>query len=214
MHRYRSCCTISLDAFPLTLQFFLCRVYRRTEITLGRVLGRGGFCAVSEVTTIKLQKENSSSAKTQTLKDEHDIHNIVQDRAFMEQHCLRGKKDCRYALKRIQASVMEDASTFILGVVDLAMEARFLAVIRHPNIIKMRAVAATNPYSVNEPFFLVLDRLYDILGTRISKWKKQQPKGMAKMMDRNGKKESLLWVERITVAYDLSCALDYLHKSK
>jgi len=133
----------------------------------------------------------------------------------MEQHCLRGtKKDCRYALKRLQASVSEDAQTFINGVVDLAIEARFLSVVRHPNIIKMRAMAVTSPYSVEQPFFVVLDRLYDILGTRLAKWKKLQPKGMGKMLDRKGKKESLLWIERITVAYDLSCALEYLHQSK
>jgi len=133
----------------------------------------------------------------------------------MEMHCLRGsKKECRYALKRLQASVSEDSQTFVNGIVDLAIEARFLSVIRHPNIIKMRAMALTDPFSVDKPFFVVLDRLYDILGPRIIKWKKQKPTGMAKVLDRKGKKEGLLWVERITVAYDLSCALQYLHESK
>lgn len=185
------------------------------EISLGRVLGRGGFCVVSEINNIKLLRNEKSEKGNQLLDDEHAIHNIVQDRSFMEMHCLRGsKKECRYAFKRLQASVSEDAQTFVNGIVDLAIEARFLAVIRHPNIIKMRAMAVTDPFSVDRPFFVVLDRLYDILGPRIAKWKKQKPTGMAKMLDRKGKKEGLLWVERITVAYDLSCALQYLHESQ
>jgi len=33
-------------------------------------------------------------------------------------------------------------------------------------------------------------------------------------MDRGGKKETEFWVERCTVAYDLACALKYLHDLK
>lgn len=194
---------------------FLSLIGYNLEITLGRVLGRGGFCAVSEITNIKLCTKEETTVGNKMLDDEHAIHNIVQDRAFMQRYCLRGKKKgSRYALKRLQAAVSEDGQTFVNGVVDLAIEARFLAVIRHPNIIKMRAMAVTSPFSAEHSFFVVLDRLYDILGTRIDKWKKQKPKGMGKMLDLKGKKESLLWVERVAVAYDLSSALQYLHESK
>jgi hypothetical protein len=185
-------------------------------LSLGRVLGKGGFCSVSEITKIVLKKKDQADESTSTrLDDEHTIQNIVQDRSFMETHCLRGKdKDCRYALKVLLPSCKDDAQTYINGVVDLAVEARFLSVIRHPSIIKMRAMAVTSPYSVSDPFFVVLDRLYDILGTRISKWKKQKPSGMMKLLDRSGKKESSFWIERITVAYDLAAALQYLHELK
>jgi hypothetical protein len=186
------------------------------ELTLGRVLGKGGFCAVSEITKIVLKKKDKADESTsERLDDEHAIQNIVQDRSFMETHCLRGKdKDCRYALKVLLPSCKDNAQTYINGVVDLAVEARFLSVIRHPSIIKMRAMAVTSPYSVTDPFFVVLDRLYDILGTRINKWKKQKPSGMKKLLDRSGKKESAFWIERITVAYDLAAALQYLHDLK
>lgn len=204
---------------PLTLLlhgFCKNRSLIHTELTLGRVLGKGGFCAVSEITKIVLKKKDHADASTsERLDDEHAIQNIVQDRSFMETHCLRGKdKDCRYALKVLLPSCKDNAQTYINGVVDLAVEARFLAVIRHPSIIKMRAMAVTSPYSVTEPFFVVLDRLYDILGTRINKWKKQKPSGMKKLLDRGGKKESAFWIERITVAYDLAAALQYLHELK
>lgn len=133
----------------------------------------------------------------------------------MEAHCLRGKgRDCRYALKQLQDSSWENAHTFVNGVVDLAVEASFLSVIRHPNIIKMRAMAVTNPYSPKETFFVVLDRLYDIMGTRIVKWRKQKPAGVRKLLDRKGNKERAFMAERLTVAYDLACALQYLHSLK
>jgi serine/threonine protein kinase len=180
------------------------------------VLGKGGFCVVSEISKISLRNESlNDDSMSEPLHDEHAIHNIIQDRSFMETHCLRGRdKDCRYAMKILLPSCSDSEQTFINGVVDLAIEARFLSVIRHPSIIKMRAMAEGNPFSTTQSFFVVLDRLYDILGTRITKWKKQKPKGVGKLMDRSGKKEYAFWIERITVAYDLVTALNYLHESK
>jgi hypothetical protein len=192
--------------------------FRITELEIGRVLGRGGFCVVSEVTkitleeTVESEKSSSVSPGGDKIRDEHQIHNFVQDRGFMETHCVRQGKDCRYAIKRLQESSAGDTQTFINGVVDLALEARFLSVIRHPNIIKMRGMALGTPFDWK--FFVVLDRLYDIMSTRLIKWKKQIPKGMGKLMDRGGKKELAFWVERCTVAYDLACALKHLHYLK
>lgn len=166
--------------------------------------------------TVSQEAEDESTPTEKKLDDEHAIHNVVQDRSFMQAYCIRGKgRDCRYALKKLQASCKEKAQSYINGVVDLAIEARFLSVIRHPNIIKMRAMAITSPYSVDEPFFVVLDRLYDILGTRLQKWKKQKPGGVLTMLcDRKGTREMSFLVERLNVGYDLSCALAYLHDMK
>lgn len=142
--------------------------------------------------------------------DEHHFQEIIQNRDFMAANCLRGKsKDCRYAIKIVQESSYKDPTTFVNAVVDLAIEARFLAVIRHPNIIKMRATSSGSPYAAD--FFVVLDRLYDTLTQRLVKWKKQKPTGLRKAMDRGGKKEAAFWLERVTVVYDLACALKYMH---
>jgi hypothetical protein len=181
------------------------------ELKLGRVLGRGGFCVVNEITNIKLM-DGEEKQGVQEHVDEYQIHNIVQDRRFMEKYCIRDGKDCRYAIKRLQDSAKKDAQTFINGIVDLAIEARFLAVVRHPNIIKMRAMGAGDPF--DSTFFVVLDRLYDILTTRLATWKKKKFGGLKKMLDRNGKKETAFWVERLTVGYDLACAIKYLHDTK
>jgi hypothetical protein len=186
-----------------------------TELDLGKVLGRGGFCVVSEVTKINLAKKtdaNTSSATNGggTPHDEHAIHNIVQDRAFMAEHCIRKGKDCRYAVKKVQESSSKDEHTFVNAVVDLAIEARFLSVVRHPNVIKMRAMYEGSPYKME--FFVVLDKLYDIMPDRIKKWKNQ--KGGVKSMFKSKKAKQAFWVERLTVAYDIACALSYLHGLK
>jgi hypothetical protein len=184
---------------------------------LGRVLGRGGFCVVNEITKINLLKRDEGSIQEKIIEnqDAYQIgsRNVIQGRNFMQAQCLRGKgKDCRYAIKTTQDSRYVDDSTFINGIVDLAVEARFLSVLHHPNIIKMRAMATCSPY--DSSFFVVLDRLYDTLSTRLVKWKQLKPRGLRKLLDRNGKKELALWIERCSFAYDLASALRFLHESK
>jgi hypothetical protein len=181
------------------------------EPKIGRVLGRGGFCVVSEVTKITL-KTGDTGHKEDMTDDEHYIHNIVQDRGFMAQHCIRQGKDCRYAIKKMQDSCRQDPQQFINAIVDLAIESRFLAVVRHPNIIKMRAMDNNDPFRPG--FFVVLDRLYDIMPVRLKKWRKQMKAPLKKMFDFGGKKQLAFWVERLTVAYDIACALSYLHGLK
>jgi serine/threonine protein kinase len=179
-------------------------------LTIGRVLGRGGFCVVSEVTKITLSDKGSEQGTNgKRSDDEHFIHNVVQDRSFMAQHCIRQGKDCRYAIKKVQDSSRNNEQVFVNAVVDLAIESRFLSVIRHPNIIKMRAMEEADPF--HSGFFLVLDRLFDIMPQRLKKWQKQQSGGFKKLFDRKGKKAQAFWVERLTVAYDIACALSYLH---
>ncbi|GKZ00660.1 hypothetical protein MPSEU_001018200 [Mayamaea pseudoterrestris] len=182
------------------------------ELTIGRVLGRGGFCVVNEISRIKLKKQaapTDGSNHTSDQADESVIYNVVQDRAFMEKYCIRDKKDTRYAIKKLQESAWRDPQTFINGIVDLAIEARFLSVIRHPNIIKMRAVGSGSPVSTT--YFVVLDRLYDTLSVRLNKWRQRKFTGIKRLLDRKGKKELAFWLERVTVAYDLTVALKHLH---
>jgi len=180
------------------------------ELSLGRVLGRGGFCVVNEVTNITLLEGDSSEPKENGgfSRDEHYIHNVVQDRSFMATHCTRKGKDYRYAIKRVQDKSKKDPSHYVNAVVDLATEARFLAVIRHANIIKMRAMEDASPYTSG--FFVVLDKLYDIMPARLKRWKKEEGGSLKKLFKSKNSKVNF-WVERLSVAYDLSCALSYLH---
>ena len=144
--------------------------------------------------------------------DEDYIQGVVQDRRFMQAHCLRSGKDCRYAFKGMQKARKQDASMFVNAVVDMALEAKFLAAVRHPNIIKMRAMASGDLCQAN--FFIIMDRLYDTLNDRIQQWQKKQSNGLVRLFDFQKKKEKRFIAERLTVAYDIASALEYLHNLK
>jgi hypothetical protein len=175
-------------------------------------LGRGGFCVVSEIKKVTLHDGAASKQKKKTNDDDEHFVNVVQDRNFMETYCIRNGKDSRYAIKRLSENVLKDHQLFVNGIVDLAIEAKFLSVFRHPNVIKMRATAVGPRCS--RDFFVILDRLYDILSIRLGTWKKRKPGGLKKLMDPKGKKATAFWLERIAVAHDLACALKYMHSLK
>jgi hypothetical protein len=202
-------CVVGVFEPPSTNNTFLLITI---ELQIGKVLGRGGFCVVKEVTKITLLQQEQTNGNNQCKSDdEHYIANIVQDRGFMAQHCIRKGKDYRYAIKMVQTSSRKEPQLYINAVVDLAVEARFLSVVRHPNIIKMRAMEGMG--SFQPTFFVVLDRLYDIMPVRITKWKKRAGNGLRAMLKSKKVKEAF-FVERLTVAYDIACALMYLHGLK
>jgi serine/threonine protein kinase len=63
-------------------------------------------------------------------------------------------------------------------------------------------------------YFILLDRLYDTLETRIRRWKLQEKKlsglrGLLKDPKQSQRKQ--LWMDRVLFAFDLSSALAYLH---
>ena len=132
----------------------------------------------------------------------------------MNRRCLRKGKFARYAIKTLSEECLNDPERYVGGVIDLAVESRFLSVIRHPNIIKMRAISDGNMY--DRGFFVVLDRLYETLTLKIADWKKKEgkSKGMGKLMDMKGKKKKKVFTERLLCVYDLSTALEYLHSQR
>lgn len=201
--------------------------YVLIELVLGRVLGRGGFCVVNEISKFNLDPNspNDHTAKANGgdfIDEEEDEFGelryeggaLVQDRKFIARRCLRQGKHPRYAIKMLSDECLEDPERFVGGVIDLAVECKFLSVIRHPNIIKMRGFSDGIPY--DRGFFVILDRLYNTLTMQIAEWKKKVDgtKGIGKLMDMKGKKKAKAWLDRLVVVYDLSTALEYLHSQK
>lgn len=178
------------------------------ELDVGRVLGRGGFCVVSEVQKIQIA-ENSTALRLSISNGEDVAQSFVQNKEFMAANYIRQGKDFRYAIKRVQESSRKDPHLFVNAVVDLAVEARFLSVVRHPSIIKMRAMSREP--STSSGFFLVLDKLYDILSSRLLEWNRAKFTGLKKLCDCGGKNERAFWAERCLVAFDLCKAIHYLH---
>lgn len=94
-------------------------------MTLGKVLGRGGFCVVHEVQSLILSSSRDNGSA-----------NELGTRAYMSEKAIRDG-DARYAIKKLSKEVIDDVHRFVQGTIDLAVESRFLAVINHPNIIKV-----------------------------------------------------------------------------
>ena len=154
----------------------------------------------------------------------HSYH--VTARQFLAQHCIRGAQSKnepstpRYALKRLRPEVMAEDDAYAMGAADLVVEARFLASLEHPNVVKIRGMAHGDcdafASGVEGHYFLVLDRLSETLTQRIGRWRKETKlwrKGRLKgnLFDRRGRKWNDHLARRVEVAFELANALKYLH---
>jgi serine/threonine protein kinase len=94
----------------------------------------------------------------------------------------------------------------------ISQEAKFLASISHPNIIKLRGMAAagTSGFSTMQErgYFLLLDRLQCTLEHKIDHWR-----NFDKALSLEGKKRKGFLAERLHVAFDVAAALSYLHRN-
>lgn len=170
-----------------------------SNLTLGKILGKGGFGTVWEVKGVKTDSKTASD-----------------EGQFIADHCVREDSgDARYAIKMLSEENVKNPTLFVQGTLDMAIETRVLSDTEHPNIIKARALAIVDPFSDN--YFIMMDRLYDTMEGRIKKWQKLAKflSGIGgKVFDRQGERKKELWDNRIMAAFDLSDALGYLHRKK
>ncbi len=115
----------------------------------------------------------------------------------------------RYVLKAVNKEV--DKITYMKGNVDIAMEAKFLSVLNHPNIIDMVGVSRSKPCTPG--YFLILEKMTDTLGSRIKKWMDRERlyQGVIGHFSGGKRKEAELYHEKIAASYDIANALFYLH---
>lgn len=85
-----------------------------------------------------------------------------------------------------------------------------MASLSHPNIIKLRGMAAagTSGFATmhERGYFLLLDRLQCTLEHKIDHWR-----NFNKAVSIDGKKQRAFLAERLHVAFDVAAALSYLH---
>jgi serine/threonine protein kinase len=219
--------------------------FNLSEITLGKMLGQGGFSTVTEILAfdvgkpvnpcfksqlfplpppIKIKEEEEEEESTTDEKDadaleEKEMATAFEEHArmFLAEHCLRKTGDSRYAIKAVTGDLkIRDETLYTQGMADIAIEARFLSNMQHPNIVKLRSVGKMNPFS--SEYFIVLDRLYDTLRTRMKKWsaRRARSEGMIGLLSYPfslcSTKRITLYEERVVAAFDLAAALAYIHK--
>ena len=162
----------------------------------------GGFSSVSVITSIELDE-------VYDLSDD--------DTANRKEFAATANKDKGgvYVLKTLRDDLAEDE--YIKGVVDLAIEADFLSVLSHPNIISMRALANSDPHESR--FFVILDRLSVTLERKFNYWRKVVGENAGYWLPccgyccANSLALHAVWKERMIVALDMAKAIKYLHDS-
>ncbi|CAJ1950271.1 unnamed protein product [Cylindrotheca closterium] len=203
-----------------------------SELKTGSELGSGCFGSVWEVKGFDLHGEsnnnNSEGAnpilrwpklkKEDPKKDVEVDSDEIESRNFIAKHCYRKNGDARYALKKLKPGTVEDELGFINGMNDLANETLFLSsLLNHPNVIKLRGIAMASMFS--EDYFVVLDRLYDTLHTRILKWKKKRKRANGlnagpMFRDRRRAVKEQMLEEKMKYAMDLVAAIAYIHEHR
>lgn len=190
--------------------------FSRNEVIEGLTLGKGVFGAINAVRGFSLSsKDNLHDLNTQPSQfdfDESLKDGQIESKASIAEHCFRANGEARYALKRLNRRTKDDDD---FDCPYLANETLILGSIDHPHIIKLRGISADDMCS--KDFFIILDRLYDTLASRLVKWKAEEKKltGFKRIFRRRGdfqRKEHL--VHRLNHAAQLSSALSYLHYHK
>jgi len=125
-----------------------------------------------------------------------------------------------FAVKYLKRKAMVELHTFKHGAADLAVEARFLHQLKHPNIVKLHGVTAgsvENNFASGREcgFFIVVDKLDTTLEKKIDQWRRERESDQTGLVGRltgeyrERKREELH--ERLRIAYSIASAMEYLH---
>lgn len=153
------------------------------------MLGRGAFCVLNEINTVQVKESK----------------NIDSSDDNQRQLLVSSCKTRKYALKKLQKP--KTAQDFVHALVDLNLEARFLSILQHNNILELRGLVTGEGIIGGKA--LVLDKLLETFDKRCKAWKKSTP---TRLFDRKGRRARAHLVERLTVVSEVASALEYLHK--
>ena len=157
-------------------------VFDKKELTLGKVLGKGGFGTVYEVRGFSanqpMKRRDSTKKLDVDLEEPSTGGGEMESRAFIAEHCLRNGGDARYAVKFLSKEVIEDPPTYIQAIMDMAVEtvsmvlhnsegtylSRYLLLTR---TVVFRIFVAYNEYLATLPIFLMNSGSCQIQSTQI-----------------------------------------------
>mmetsp|Transcript_12102 Transcript_12102/g.22649 ORF Transcript_12102/g.22649 Transcript_12102/m.22649 type:complete len:404 (-) Transcript_12102:3051-4262(-) len=175
--------------------------FSRSELTLGMLIGKGGFSLVFDIAKIDVDEVYDISKRS------------ANERRQVAQQCLTQDGRPRYVVKMLRDDLIDEEHS--KGVIDLAVEARFLRRLVHPNIVAMCATANSDP--LESRFFIMLERLDETLEDKLVSWRKEINKTRSIWCGPFGyccaNKAALqkTWIERMEVAISIASAIKYLH---
>jgi len=174
------------------------------DLTKTKRLGNGAFAEVYAVRGLITQKREcqvSSCSSCSTKMIDSDDESESSERPEL------------FALKQLQSSIT--GGNLERAVADLVTEARLLAQIDHPHIVRLQAISS-GP-RLDKGFFLVIDYLNVSLKKRMQEWQVEEHHfaGLSgKLYDFNGHRRSALFQQRLRAGRDLGSAIQYLHAKR
>ena len=182
----------------------------REDFELGKVLGRGTFGVVQEVTGFAGKNEPTRKTRYGKIIGQKIKKNetAAVEKNVLSELCFREKGNSRYAIKFLSNEVMEDHKICYRAVLDMIHDCKFLSAIDHPCILKIRAQSHCGPFHQNN--FILVDKLEETLDKRIASWKRKT----IRIGFGSKKKAGKAFQDRLVVAYDLISAVSHLHSKK
>ena len=199
---------------------------RWSDLEVGKLLGTGAFCHVYEVT---LKDKSKSLTAEKAMLDGSDasidVWELFHDSGITKEARLDPRPahevannnndsvkvttTC-FALKCLHPQYLKGKRDFADCAIDLVMEAKILACLSHPNIIKLHAVTAgsiSKVFTKKGGYFLLLDRLYGSLDERIRDWAANEI-SMSK-----SERTTTLGQRLQSVAFGVARGMAYLHRN-
>jgi serine/threonine protein kinase len=191
-------------------------ILTRDEVQEGALLGRGTYSEVYEVKNLTLcdsddDSDDNSEADAMLENlccEEINVGLVARAARQTLQTKLREGKN-QYAIKHLKPELLKDPKAFESAAADLIMEARFMTMLSHPNILNMSGVAmgGTAAYGCSglfDAFFIIVERLEVTLDERLREWRRQSATHCCDV--RNASLEL-----KMNLALQLGSALAYLH---
>jgi len=179
---------------------------KKEEFKLGKVLGRGTFGVVQEVMGVATLNDSSKKRFSKKTSQKVIDNVTIIDQNTLSDLCFRGKGVSRFAMKYLSDEVMGDHNICYRAILDMDHDRKFLSVLDHPCIIKIRAISQCGPFDQND--FILMDKLDETLDKKIAHWKRKTIRiGF-------GSKKKRKYEDRLAVAYDLISAVSYLHSKE
>lgn len=169
-------------------------LFHRSEVRTCTLLGNGAFSEVYQVWGF--------SRVSYLLEPQQQ-----QAREELVRKTIDHEGNSCYVVKHLRSDLM--GPKFVHAAADLVMEAKFLARLNHPNIIKLRGWsggAESYAEGRHDGFFLIIDRLDYTLSHQIMEWSLEKESREA-VFSKDLKDHK----EKLDIGFQIANALGYLH---